>query len=213
MYKIIKILVLIFFGFLINTSSAISEEEKIKVGLLVPLTGDDKKLGQQIIKSTRIALKDINTSKIEIFVKDTNSNPNKTIRSAIELKEMGIKIVIGPVFYKSLAYLNEITDITFLSLTNKTLGLPNNVISTGINAASQINAIKNFIQLNKIDKTIFLTPKLDYEEEIKKQLNNQKLKFLNIIFMILTQLNLQHRLKKLLTTKLENKIYKMKLEE
>ena len=176
MYKIIKILVLIFFGFLINTSSAISEEEKIKVGLLVPLTGDDKKLGQQIIKSTRIALKDINTSKIEIFVKDTNSNPNKTIRSAIELKEMGIKIVIGPVFYKSLAYLNEITDITFLSLTNKTLGLPNNVISTGINAASQINAIKNFIQLNKIDKTIFLTPKLDYEEEIKKAIKQSKIK-------------------------------------
>ncbi len=176
MYKIIKILVLIFFGFLINTSSAISEEEKIKVGLLVPLTGDDKKLGQQIIKSTRIALKDINTSKIEIFVKDTNSNPNKTVRSAIELKEMGIKIVIGPVFYKSLAYLNEITDITFLSLTNKTLGLPNNVISTGINAASQINAIKNFIQLNKIDKTIFLTPKLDYEDEIKKAIKQSKIK-------------------------------------
>ena len=176
MYKIIKILVLIFFGFLINTSSAISEEQKIKVGLLVPLTGDDKKLGQQIIKSTRIALKDISTSKIEIFVKDTNSNPNKTVRSAIELKEMGIKIVIGPVFYKSLAYLNEITDITFLSLTNKTLGLPNNVISTGINAASQINAIKNFIQLNKIDKTIFLTPKLDYEDEIKKAIKQSKIK-------------------------------------
>tara|TARA_B100001063_G_scaffold195553_1_gene187299 strand:- start:1165 stop:2319 length:1155 start_codon:yes stop_codon:yes gene_type:complete len=176
MYKIIKILVLIFFGFLINTSSAISKEEKIKVGLLVPLTGDDKKLGQQIIKSTRIALKDISTSKIEIFVKDTNSNPNKTVRSAIELKEMGIKIVIGPVFYKSLAYLNEITDITFLSLTNKTLGLPNNVISTGINAASQINAIKNFIQLNKIDKTIFLTPKLDYEDEIKKAIKQSKIK-------------------------------------
>ena len=53
MYKIIKILILIFFGFLINTSSAISGEEKIKVGLLVPLTGDDKKLGQQIIKSVK----------------------------------------------------------------------------------------------------------------------------------------------------------------
>ena len=176
MYKIIKILILIFFGFLINTSSAISGEEKIKVGLLVPLTGDDKKLGQQIIKSTRIALKDINTSKIEIFVKDTNSNPNKTVRSAIEFKEMGIKIVIGPVFYKSLAYLDEITDITFLSLTNKTLGLPNNVISSGINASSQINAIKNFIQLNKIDKTIFLTPKLDYEDEIKKAIKQSKIK-------------------------------------
>ena len=34
---------------------------------------------------------------------------------------MGIKIVIGPVFYKNLIYLDEIENITFLSLTNKTL--------------------------------------------------------------------------------------------
>ena len=176
MYKFFKIITLTFVSLFCLYSLVHSSEEKIKIGLLVPITGDDKKLGQQIIKSTRIALKDISTSKIEIFVKDTNSNPNKTVRSAIELKEMGIKIVIGPVFYKSLAYLNEITDITFLSLTNKTLGLPNNVISTGINAASQINAIKNFIQLNKIDKTIFLTPKLDYEDEIKKAIKQSKIK-------------------------------------
>ena len=56
-----------------------------------------------------------------------------------------------------------------LSLTNKTLNLPKNVISAGVNATSQFNAIKKFIELNKLEKTIFLTPKLDYENEIKKQ--------------------------------------------
>jgi uncharacterized CHY-type Zn-finger protein len=35
---------------------------------------------------------------------------------------MGVKVVIGPVFYESISYLDEIKDITFLSLTNKTLG-------------------------------------------------------------------------------------------
>ena len=29
-----------------------SAKEKIRIGLLVPITGDDKELGQQIIKST-----------------------------------------------------------------------------------------------------------------------------------------------------------------
>ena len=65
--------------------------KKIKIGLLVPITGQDKELGKQIIKSTRMALKDINNQNIEIYLKDTNSNPNKTLMSAVELRDLGIK--------------------------------------------------------------------------------------------------------------------------
>ena len=79
---------------------------------------------------------------LEIYPRDTGSNPTTTLQSASELKEMGIKIVIGPVFYNSSIYLNELEDINFISLTNKTVDLPKNVISSGVNAASQINAIK-----------------------------------------------------------------------
>ena len=178
MYKTFKITLLLLFGFFSLHPSAISSENKIKIGLLVPITGDNKELGQQIIKSTRVALKDINTKKIEIYLKDTNSNPNQTIKSAIEFREMGIKIVIGPVFYKSLTYLDEIQEIIFLSLTNKTLNLPSNVISAGVNATSQLNAIKKFIELNEIKKTILLTPKLDYENEVKKGVKQSKIKIL-----------------------------------
>ena len=47
---------------------------------------------------------------------------------------------------KAYTYLDEIKDITFLSLTNKTLDLPKNVISAGINSTSQFNTIKKFIE-------------------------------------------------------------------
>tara|TARA_B100001063_G_scaffold62349_2_gene56405 strand:+ start:171 stop:1325 length:1155 start_codon:yes stop_codon:yes gene_type:complete len=178
MYKIFKIIFFSILGFLSTIFINLSAEEKIKIGLLVPMTGENKELGQEIIKSTRIALKDINTESLEIYLKDTNSNPSQTVKSAIELKEMGIKIVIGPVFYKSLTYLDEVKEITFLALTNKTLGLPDNVISTGVNATSQLNAIKNFVETNKIKKTIFLTPNFDYEGEIKKAIKQSKIKTL-----------------------------------
>ena len=176
MNKFFKIFILIFFGIFFFYPVVIYAEEKIKIGLLVPMTGNNKELGQQIIKSTRVALKDINNENLEIYPKDTNSNPDKTIKSAIEFQEMGIKIVIGPVFYKSLTFLDEVPEITFLSFTNKTIGLPRNVISGGVNALSQLNTIKKFIKLSKIDKTILLTPKLDYENEIKKAIKQSKIK-------------------------------------
>ena len=177
MYKFFKILILLLLNFLFIHTLTFSLDEKIKIGLLVPLTGEDKEIGNQIIQSTRIALKDINSSKIEIYPKDTASNPNKTLESAIELKEDGVQIVIGPVFYKNLINLNKVQDLIFVSLTNKTLNLSNNIISAGVNATSQLNAIKKFIDTNEIKKTIFLTPKLDYEIEIKKAIKQSSIRY------------------------------------
>ena len=176
MKKNFKFILIIFFGYFFINSVAFSETEKLKIGLLIPMTGKDKNLGDLIIKSTRMALEDIKTNDIEILPKDTGSNPEKTLSSARELKNLGIKIVIGPIFYNSIEYLDELDDITFISLTNKTINLPKNVISSGINSTSQIKTIKKFIEKNEIKKTIFLTPKLDYEVEIKKSIKDSKIK-------------------------------------
>ena len=175
MLKIIKIF-LITIVILFKSSYAISEEEKIKIGLLVPLTGENSNLGKLLIKSTRMALDDIGADKIEIYPKDTGSDPNKTLQSALGLKKIGVKIIIGPVFFKNLSYLNDLEDIIFLSLTNQTENVPKNVISSGVNSISQIKTIKKFIELNDIKKTIFLTPDLNYKLEIKKAIKQSKIK-------------------------------------
>ncbi len=171
MNKIFKIVLLLFLSFLSIYKTSNASNEKIKIGLLIPLTGEDELLGKLIVQSTHIG-----SDKVEIYPRDTASDPKKTLASAIELKELGVQIVIGPIFYKNLVYLNELQNMTFLSLTNKTLNLPNNVISTGVNATSQLNTIKKFIEDNEIKKTILLTPNIDYEIEIKKALKESKIK-------------------------------------
>jgi len=176
MNKIFIILFLTFYNFFFNNALGFAEEDKIKIGLLVPLSGENALIGEQIVKATRLALKDINSDKLEIIPKDTKSDPNKTLRSAIELDKLGINLVIGPVFYKNLSYLNEVKNLTFLSFTNKTLDLPKNVISTGINSTSQLNTIKKFVELNEIEKTVFLIPNSDYNLEIKQGIKNSKVK-------------------------------------
>ena len=176
MNKILKLFLIFLLIFFTTNSNGISSEEKIKIGLLVPMNGDNKDLGKLIIKSIRMALKDINSSNIEIYPKDSGSNPTQALKSASEFENMGIRIVIGPIFYKSLIYLDEIENITFLSLTNKTIDLPKNVISSGVNATSQLNTIKKFLELKEIKKTIFLTPKVDYENEIEKAIKQSKIK-------------------------------------
>ena len=169
--------ILCFAFFLFTTTASFAEDTKIKIGVLAPLSGENSALGKQIISSIRMALIDIDDDDIEIYPKDTKSDPNIALRSALELEKLGVTLVIGPVFYENLLYLNEIENITFVCLTNKTLNLPKNIISSGINSTSQLNAIKKFLKLNKIKKTIFLIPNLNYDLEIKKGIKDSKLRF------------------------------------
>ena len=177
MNKIIKIILFLAFSFSI-APVALLANEKIRIGLLVPLTGKNSEIGQSIIKSTRLAINTINNASIEIIPKDTQSNPEVTLAAAKELANSGIKIVIGPVFNESLIYLDELSELTFLALTNKNDNFSKNIINAGINATSQLNAIKKFIELNEIKKTIFLTPDVSFKNEIEKAISNSKIKIL-----------------------------------
>jgi len=177
MNKIIKIILFLAFTFSVDPGTVLANN-KIKIGLLVPLTGKNSEIGQSIIKSTRLAINTINNASIEIIPKDTQSNPAITLRAAKELADSGIKIVIGPIFNESLIYLDELSELTFLALTNKNDNFSKNVINAGINATSQLNAIKKFIELNKIKKTIFLTPDVSFRNEIEKAISNSKIKIL-----------------------------------
>ena len=163
MKKIIKIILCLILTISTNTNE-VKANEKIQIGLLVPLTGKNSEIGQSIIKSVRLAINKINNPLIEIIPKDTMSSPDITLKNAKELA--------------SLIYLDELSGVTFLALTNKNNNFSKNIINVGINATSQLNAIKKFIKLYKIKKTIFLTPDVSFKNEIEKAISISKIKIL-----------------------------------
>ena len=215
MSKLTKIIFFILLNLILTFFNTAMAAEKIKIGLLVPMTGNNKDLGQSIIKAVSLAIKDIDSDLIEIIPKDTATRPNQTLKSAFELKEMGVKVVIGPIFYESLTYLDEMKDLTFLSFTNKTLDLPKNVISAGINSTSQLNTIKKFLEKNDIQRTIFLTPMQDYEFEVKKGIKNSKIKIFKDYVYDTEPTKLTSQIEKITNYKirkqnLEDEIYRIK---
>ena len=157
-----------------------SDEGILKVGLIVPLSGRHQEIGKSVLNSIRLALSKINDDQIEIFPKDNYSNPEKTLFAAKQLEKEGIQIVIGPIFHQNLIYLEEVQNLTFLSLSNKTTTIPRNVITMGINANSQINAIVDFIKKENLNKTIVLVPKSNFEDELRNALVKSKYEFMNI---------------------------------
>ena len=175
-----KIIIIIFLCLL--PSSKIFAEGKIRIGLVVPLSGEYSAIGDSIINSTRLALNKINDQKFEIVPQDTKANPIDTLKASKNLSDQGIKIIIGPVFNESTKYLDELNDVTFISFTNKIYGNPPNVISAGVNAISQLQTIDKFRNLNNIQRSIILIPKSDYRNEIDQAIKITKLKLKDKFF-------------------------------
>ena len=175
--KYIIVLFLIVFSF----NQKVLAQEKIKIGLIVPLSGEYKEIGDSIIKSIRLAINKINDSRIEILPKDTKSNPEITLKVSKELYSEGVRIIIGPLFNSNVIYLKELKDITFLSFTNKIYNNPKNVISSGVNAISQINTIKNFQKMYGLERSIFLIPNTNFKNEIEDAISTTKIKLKNTI--------------------------------
>ena len=178
LFKLILFLIFTFF----LTSNKILAENKIRIGLVVPLTGEYSSIGNSIIKSTRLALNKINDNKFEIIPGDSRANPIDTLRVSKKLFDQGIKIIIGPVFNESSRYLDELEDVTFISLTNKIHGNPPNVISGGVNAISQLKTIDKFRKLNDIQRSILLIPKTNYKKEIEKAVKDTGFKLKDRFF-------------------------------
>jgi len=175
MKKIIQFIIFTFIGLILNISQSLGDE-KIRIGLIVPLSGEHKDIGSSIIKAARLAINKIDDSKIQIIPRDTKADAETTLKISKELSELGVKIIIGPVFNKNLIYLEELNEITFLSLSNTNINNPKNVISGGINAVSQINAIKKFQEFSNLERSILLIPNTDFRNEIEDAVKKTKIK-------------------------------------
>ena len=161
----------------LSSYTHIFAQETIKIGLLVPLSGENKKIGESIINTTRMALNSIDNNKIVVYPRDSKSDPDEALMVSKNLNEKyGVKIIIGPVFNETALYLNELPNITFLSFTNKLENNHKNVISTGVNALSQMIAIKKFLSLNDYNKTLYLIPNSKFKNEIQNAISSANIK-------------------------------------
>jgi len=179
MKKLLTLLILTYLLFTINSSAAnqSSDEKVLKIGVLLPLSGKFKDVGESFLKAIQLALFDIGNKNIKIYPKDSKGTAFDSYLSAKEFEELGIQVVIGPIFFESLERLSEINNITFISLTNKTQMIPKNTIAFGINIESQIDVLKKYFDQINISKTLLLSPKSEFVYQSESVATKDVLKF------------------------------------
>ncbi len=174
----IKLLILLSYIILFVNSNLLSNEKDnhLKIGLLAPLSGEYKELGNSLLYSLQLALDEIDDEKVFIIPRDAGFNDKEKLNSAIEdIISQGAKIIIGPISYDDFNEVKKYNNIIFISPSNITPEFNNNIISVGISLESQLLALNNFIKKQKKKKTIIMFPKNQYEELIEKKLKKLNL--------------------------------------
>ena len=148
------------------------DENILKIGALLPLTGELKGLGEDMLYAINLALHDIGNPKIKIYPKDSASKREKIIQACEEFRKENIKIIIGPTDSEFFKELHNFEDLIFISLSNINSNPKKNIIMMGINLESQLIAIKKFIEKEKKKKTVILYPKNEYTKHVEKNIRS-----------------------------------------
>ncbi len=161
---------LIFF----NSNLFANEDNKIlKIGLLTPLSGEYRELGNSFLFSLQLALEEINDSKVIIIPRDSGFNNKEKLNLAInEIRSEGAEIIIGPMRNEDFGEIKKYSDLIFISPSNIEPEFTNNVISVGVSLESQLLALSKFIKKQKKTKTIVMYPKNQYASIVERKLKS-----------------------------------------
>ena len=173
-----KLLLIISYIIIFFNSNVSSEENNnfLKIGLLAPLSGEYRELGESLLYSLQLALNEINDKKVLVIPRDTGSNnPEKLIQAINEIKSEGANIVIGPIDNEDFENVNKFTDTIFISLSNINPKFEKNILSIGISFESQMTALITFLKKKNKNKTVILLPKNKYTSLIENKLKNLQL--------------------------------------
>ena len=153
MKKIIYNIITYIFLFFNSNLYGDQNNQTLKVGLLAPLTGEYKDLGNSLLYSLQLALEEINDKNVIIIPRDSGFQNKKKLISAIQdIKSSGANVIIGPVSNKFFGELKKFKDIVFISPSNIKPEFSDNIISIGVSLESQLMSIKNFIKKQKKTK-------------------------------------------------------------
>ncbi len=176
--KKINILIITYILVFFNSNLQSNEDNKIlKIGLLAPLSGEYKELGDSLLYSLQLALNEIDDKKVFIIPRDSGFDDKEKLNRAIkEIRSLGAKIIIGPIDYNDFEEVKKFNDMIFISLSNISPEFQNNIISIGVSLESQMFSLMEFLKKMKKKRTVILIPKNNYAQFVEKKISQLDLK-------------------------------------
>ena len=142
-----------------------NQKSKIKVGVMLPLSGKHGEIGNLILNAMEMAIFQTEENKLQLIIKDTEGKPERAKEVFKDLIDQNINIFIGPLFSKTLASIQSFSNnsnLNVFALTNNTNLGKEGIWIFGVDPQAQTRKALD-VALNKNSKKIAaLLPKNAY---------------------------------------------------
>ena len=158
------------------TLVAESKNQSLRIGAILPLSGDYKEIGNKILKTFELTIFELSNVNVTLVPFDNQSTETGTRFAFKELQTQKVDIVLGPIFMKNLLSISNeerFSKYIFISLSNNNIALPGNVISFGLNIDSQILALQSVLNQKNTSK-IFFGNDTKFSQNVLKKIEELK---------------------------------------
>lgn len=153
-----------------------ADGQKMKVAILLPLTGDKASLGKAFLDAAQMAVMDVGGQNLELLPEDTAADPAKAQQAAQQAVAAGAQMIIGPVFAAQVPAVKAgAPNIPILALSNDWNVAGGNVYVMGFNPQEQVERIASFAQESGVHDIAILQPASAYGTVVENSLRNSSL--------------------------------------
>ena len=138
---------------------------RIKVAILLPLSGKNAPLGQALLNAAQLAVFDVADSHFELMPRDTGSSDGAAEAAARDALASGAQLIIGPVFagnVNSVKPLAAAASVNMLALSTDTTLADQNVFVMGFAPGAQVERAVAYAHAHGLHNFAALIPQGAY---------------------------------------------------
>jgi ABC-type branched-subunit amino acid transport system substrate-binding protein len=157
-----------------NRPGLVVSAKKVKVAILLPLSGKNADLGQSMLKAAQMALFDVGSANFEMVPKDTKSTTAGASLAAQEAANSGASMFLGPIFAEDVRAVKPVSaahNIPMLAFTTDwTLGGGDTYIM-GFLPFAQVARVAQYAKTHGGDRVAVFAPTTPYCDAVIGTLN------------------------------------------
>ena len=166
-----------------------SYNKSVKIGLMLPLSGEHYRIGRSLLNAAQMALEKINGNNLIVYIADTGDD-RQLLENLYLLINKEIDVLIGPVFTDKIIKIKDIlieNEIITISLSNNSELIENRFHAFGLTLEDEINELLVYSLARNFKRYAVVTPDNNYGRRVKKYIEkfksiNNQLKFKFIIY-------------------------------
>lgn len=158
------------------TGSPVTPSGKMRIALLLPLTGRTAPIGQSMQQAAEMALFDTGAKELALAAYDSGESADTAMEAYRKARTDGVALVLGPLFGQSAAALAPLVNqggVNVISFSNDESVAQRGVWIMGIAAPPQVRRVVDYSVDNGIRRFAAFAPQTSYGEQMVRTLESQ----------------------------------------